>query len=109
MTMLGDLSEEILKKLSSCALSDPDYDCRSEAVNTFSNLLRIEDGDRSPSPRERYRRHVEAMVNEHFYDGIKDGSWRVRRSWINLAGTQIEDGEETCTKVHLYYLIPSHS
>ncbi|RXW24839.1 hypothetical protein EST38_g994 [Candolleomyces aberdarensis] len=88
-----DLSDEVLKKLSTRALLDSDYDCRSEVVNTFLNLLEIEDSDRDPSPKERYRAYVETMVKEHFHDGIEDGSWKVRQSWIKLAGTQVKDAE----------------
>ncbi|KAJ2933122.1 hypothetical protein H1R20_g3954, partial [Candolleomyces eurysporus] len=86
-----DLSDEVLKKLSTRALLDADDDCRSEAVNTFSNLLEIEDSDRDGSPKERYRAYVKTMVKDHFHAGIVNGSWKVRQSWIRLAGTQVKD------------------
>ena len=35
------------------------------------------------------------MVKAHFHEGVEDSSWKVRQSWIKLAGTQIKDGEET--------------
>ena len=89
----GNLSAEVLKKLSSRALLDYDYDCRSEVVNTFLNLVEIDDNDRDPSLKERYRANGEAMVKEHFREGIEDGSSKVRQSWIKLAGTQVKDGE----------------
>ncbi|RXW11746.1 hypothetical protein EST38_g14109, partial [Candolleomyces aberdarensis] len=88
-----DLSDEVLKKLSACALLAPDDDCRFEALNIFLNLLKIEDNDRNPLPKERYRAYVETMVKEYFHDGIKDGSCKVRQSWIKLADTQIKDAE----------------
>ncbi|KAJ2935951.1 hypothetical protein H1R20_g1142, partial [Candolleomyces eurysporus] len=88
-----DLSDEVLKNLSARALLDPDYDCRSEAVNTFLNLLEIEDSDQNPSPKERYRAYVETMVKDQFHAGIEDDNWKVRQLWIKLAGTQIKDAE----------------
>jgi hypothetical protein len=93
MLTTGDLSDEVLKKLSSRALLDSDYDCRSEVINTFLNLAEIDDNGRDPSPKERYRANGEAMVKEHFREGIEDGSWKVRQSWIKLASTQVKDGE----------------
>ncbi|RXW17404.1 hypothetical protein EST38_g8458 [Candolleomyces aberdarensis] len=88
-----DLSDEVLKKLSTPALLDADNYCHSEAVNTFSNLLEIGDSDRDSPPRERYRGNVETMVKGHFPNGIVDRSWKIRQSWIRLAGTQVKDAE----------------
>ncbi|KAJ2935952.1 hypothetical protein H1R20_g1143, partial [Candolleomyces eurysporus] len=87
------LSYEVLGKLSLRALMDVDDDCRSEAVKTFSNLLEAENSDRDPSFKERYLKNGESMVREHFYEGIEDGSGKVRQSWIRLAGTQIKDDD----------------
>jgi hypothetical protein len=93
-TLAGELPDEVLKKLSSRALLDSDSDCRREAVKTFLNLSQIEDSEWDQSPKERYRKCGEAMVKEHFHEGIKDDSCEVRFSWIELAGIQIEHGED---------------
>jgi hypothetical protein len=94
MIIKGDLSDKVLEKLSDRALHDPEDSCRSEAVNTFFNLSRTQDGDLHPSSKGRYTKNVEAMVKELFCQGIEDGSWTVRQSWIKLASTQIVDGED---------------
>jgi hypothetical protein len=93
MMTSGGFSDKILEELSARALSDSDPDCRSEAINMFLRLLEIE--DRDPSLKERYRVRVEAMVKENFCEGIQDDNWKVRQSWIKLAGTQVEKGEGT--------------
>jgi hypothetical protein len=92
--MVPGLSDEVLEKLSARASLDPDADCRSEAVNTFSRLVEIENGDQHPSLKERYRTSVDAMVKSRFCEGFKDGSWKVRQSWIKLVGTRTEEGKE---------------
>ncbi|RXW12175.1 hypothetical protein EST38_g13679 [Candolleomyces aberdarensis] len=89
----SDLPDEVLKKLCAHALVDDDDDCRSEAATTFLNLLKTEDSNQDPSPKERYHEKIEAIVKAHFHEGIEDKSWKVRQSWIKLAATQIKDDE----------------
>jgi hypothetical protein len=93
MMTAGDLSDKVLEKLSARALLDPDARCRSGAVATFLELSEHGDGDQHPSFKGRYRKNVEAMVKNLFCEGIEDGSWTVRQSWIRLAGAQIKYGE----------------
>lgn len=90
----GDLSDELLKKLSNLACLDSDYDCRSEAVNAFLNLMEADDSDwQDPARKEKYRRHAKAMVKDHFTEGIRDDNWKVRQSWIKLVKAHAIDGE----------------
>jgi hypothetical protein len=105
MTTTGELSDEVLKKLSSRKLSilDPDSGCRWAAVNTIANLSQIEDSGWDQSPKKRYCKYGEAMVMEHFHEGIKDDHIEVRDAWIKLASIQIEHGEETCTRACLVH------
>ncbi|KAJ2924182.1 hypothetical protein H1R20_g12913, partial [Candolleomyces eurysporus] len=88
-----ELSDDVLRKISNQALRDDDYDCRSEAVNTFSNLIEAEDGDRNTTHRERYRQYVEDMVKKHFQDGVNDRRGKVRQSWVRLVGAQTKNAE----------------
>ncbi|KAJ2916147.1 hypothetical protein MD484_g4298, partial [Candolleomyces efflorescens] len=81
VTAAGDPIEELLRKLSDRASSDPDAECRSEVVRTFFDL--------PPSHGE----FVKILVEERFHQGIKDKSQEVRHSWVKLAGTQIKDAE----------------
>lgn len=76
------LSSEVLEALSSSAVSDLDDDCRSEFINIFLKLLKVD----SHPQKENYIQHVEGMVKDHFELGLKDSSEKVRRSWISLAG-----------------------
>ncbi|KAJ2915257.1 hypothetical protein MD484_g5180, partial [Candolleomyces efflorescens] len=92
-TATDGLPDKVLQQLSSNAASDSDHDCRSEAINTFRNLLKVRDGERDQPPKGGCCEYVETMVKEHFNEGIKDRSWKVRQSWIKLAGTQIENAE----------------
>ncbi|KAJ2935933.1 hypothetical protein H1R20_g1161, partial [Candolleomyces eurysporus] len=91
----GELSSEVLQKLSRQALSDPDYDCRSAALNTFSRLVEVEDpeSDWGLSRREKYRLHAMNMLEKHFSTGLTDGERVVRQSWIKLAATQVKDAK----------------
>ncbi|KAJ2933716.1 hypothetical protein H1R20_g3387, partial [Candolleomyces eurysporus] len=96
----GNLLDEVLEKLSACALKDDNHHCRAEAINTILNPLETEDSNQDPSFRERYHKKVEAIVKAHFHEGINDESSKVRQSWIKLASTQVEnDGFSGLTKL----------